>query len=73
MEQFCSTGDTLSVPVISKASLKPVMSTSMFMITALRVIRNVGLFARWSILESPNSPEPLSRMRFVMVIVSLHA
>ncbi len=67
------TGLTLSVPVISTASLKPVMSISRFMMTALRVIRNVGQFARWSTLVSPKGPQPLIKILFVMLIVSLHA
>ena len=66
-------GPTLSVPVISTASLKPVMSISRFMMTALRVIRNVGQFARWSTLVSPKGPQPLLKILLVMLIVSLHA
>lgn len=72
MEQFWRTGHTLSVPVMSTASLKPVMSTSIFKITALRPTRKVGQLARWSILVSPSWPDPLSRMRFVILMVSLH-
>ena len=36
-------------------------------------MRNVGQLARWSILLSPKLPEPLIRMRFAMLIVSLYA
>ena len=73
MVQLWMTGLTLSVPVISTASLKPVMSISRFMMTALRAIRNVGQFARWSTLVSPGGPQPLIKILFVMLIVSLHA
>ena len=73
MVQSWMTGQTLSVPVISTASLKPVMSMSRFMMTALRVIRNVGQFARWSTLASLKGPQPLIKILFVMLIVSLHA
>ncbi len=73
MVQLWMTGQTLSVPVISTASLKPVMSISRFMMTALRVIRKVGQFARWSSLVSPKGPQPLIKILFVMLIVSLHA
>ena len=71
MRQFLSRAVTFCLPVTWTHSLNPVMSISRFCITQLCVILKVGELARWSILVSPRTPDPIIRIRFLISKASL--